>query len=162
MSKKKFKSGLESLFGDEHKEDYKVEVSTKTEDKVVAKPAHKKGGRKTGKNFIKDLDSLFGDSFMIPANQESDTEKRTSPKNNKTVVRKRVFGLDSLIQSTSEGNVFEINTPQNKRVSFVFNKKKFAKLKSIAKKENLYLKDIIGDVVINYINEYEANRGKIK
>ena len=38
---------------------------------------------------------------------------------------------------------------------FVFDKEKLAKLKEIAKMEKAYLKDIIGDVVSNFIEKYE-------
>ena len=54
--------------------------------------------------------------------------------------------------------VVEVNVPTKKRVTFVFDKEKLAKLKEIARTEKAYLKDIIGDVVSRFIEKYEKEQ----
>ena len=60
-----------------------------------------------------------------------------------------------MIRHTEDMEVVEVNVPTKKRVTFVFDKEKLAKLKEIAKMEKAYLKDIIGDVVSSFIEKYE-------
>jgi len=52
-------------------------------------------------------------------------------------------------------------TSNNKRVSFVFDKSKLKKLKSIAKIKKAHLKDIIDEVVAEYLSEFENKHGNI-
>jgi hypothetical protein len=54
------------------------------------------------------------------------------------------------------------STSNKKRVSFVFDKEKLKKLKTIAKVKKSYLKDVIDEVVAEYLAKYESNSGEIK
>ena len=190
MSKKKFKKGLESLFGDcggdpiddvvlelENTEDYQSEPEK-------LKPHAKKDSSKranAGKNFTMDLDLLFQEvvhesieeQFELKKEREKDKKKnknqkteskpKEKPEKKKRRVIPRSGGIDSLIRSTVEGSIMQIESTSNKkRVSFVFDKEKLKKLKSIAKVKKSYLKDVIDEVIAEYLAKYESNSGKIE
>ena len=179
MSKKKLKKGLESLFGDwgEPIEDIGVIELESTEDASTLsfktereKPHAKKDEDKkplAGKNFTMDLDSLFQEtmreSVVEQLKKKKDKSKKSdTPKPRKRRVIPRSGGLDSLIRSTVEDSMMVIEpTSNNKRVSFVFDKSKLQKLKSIAKIKKAHLKDIIDEVVAEYLSEFENRHGSI-
>lgn len=180
MSKKKFKKGLESLFGDfggEPIEDVVLELEN-TEDyhsepeksKAHAKKDSSKRAN-AGKNFTVDLDSLFQEvmhesieeQFELKKEKEKEkkknknqkTESKSKPEKKKRRVIPRSGGIDSLIRSTVEGSMMEIESTSNKkRVSFVFDKVKLKKLKTIAKLKKSYLKDVIDEVVAEYLSKH--------
>lgn len=67
-------------------------------------------------------------------------------------------GLDALIRQTVESSMMEVEPApalSKKRVTFVFDKQKLSRLKRIAKIERAYLKDIIGDLISEFIDDYE-------
>ena len=179
MSKKKFKKGLESLFGDwggdpiedvvlelENTEDYQSEPEK-------PRPHAKKDSSKranAGKNFTMDLDSLFQEvvhesieeQFELKKEKEKDKKNnknqksKSKPEKKKRRVIPRSGGIDSLIRSTVEGSIMQIESTSNKkRVSFVFDKEKLKKLKSIAKVKKAYLKDVIDEVVAEYLSKHD-------
>ena len=179
MSKKKLKKGLESLFGDwgDPIEDIGVIDLESTEGtsslsfKVEAEKPHSKKDEdkkaNAGKNFTMDLDSLFQETMRESVTEQlskkKDKSKKTNtPKPKKRRVIPRSGGIDSLIRSTVEGSMMVIEpTSKHKRVSFVFDKSKLKKLKSIAKIKKSHLKDIIDDVVAKYLAEFETKNGNI-
>lgn len=168
MSKKKFSSGLDILFdsnnGGEVKEDtgFLSIAEDEKEGKVTAtltKKKKKKG--KSSKNFTSDLDSLF--EVVI---EESINEKIAAAKSENEVEekgelsrriqkrpRKPLKGLNALIRATLDDDMMEFELAK-KRVSFTYDKKQYAKLKAIAKEQNVFLKDIIGEILSEYINQY--------
>jgi hypothetical protein len=179
LSKKKFKKGLESLFGDwggdpiddvvlelENTEDYQSEPEK-------PKPHAKKDSSKranAGKNFTMDLDSLFQEvvhesieeQFELKKEKKKNKNEKTEskPKAKTEKKKRRVIprsgGIDSLIRSTVEGSIMQIeSTSTKKRVSFVFDKEKLKKLKSIAKLKKAYLKDVIDEVVAEYLSKHD-------
>ena len=180
MSKKKFKKGLESLFGDwggEPIEDVVLELENSEELEVETKkstPHAKKDTDKrasAGKNFTTDLDSLFQEvvhesieeQFELKKEKEKKKKKNSKTESTPKAVKKkrrvipRSGGIDSLIRSTIEGSIMQIESTSNKkRVSFVFDKEKLKKLKSIAKLKKSYLKDVIDEVVAEYLSKHES------
>jgi len=125
----------------------------------------KEGGegrkRSSSKNFTSDLDSLFEDALKETVLEKVEKIKeKTLGSDTKTARRKRastvaLTGIDALIRKTGNLEASEL-IPTKKRVSFAFDRHKFQKLKNIAKEEKMYLKDIIGDVVSDFIKEYES------
>lgn len=169
MSKKRFTDGLESLFGAKSESENLPEESPlliKTEVKVVAVSSKKKTKSRTNKNFTSDLDSLFEDALQETIEEKmaehriSSTQTATTNRNKKSV-RRPVSGLDALIRRTIEGAESEISYEKRKRVTFVFEKNKVEKLKQIAKMEKTYLKDILGDIVEEYIKKFENKKGTL-
>ncbi|MFT4667643.1 MAG: hypothetical protein ACI9XB_004615 [Gammaproteobacteria bacterium] len=146
--------------------------------------------RTTSKNFTSDLESLFRDaltdSFEEALLSESEAveevqaieekpshqpekniirERKASPEDKPVRARRRIStpggsGLDLLIRQTSDETILEYES-LTKRVSFVFDKKKLKKLKRIAKQRQLFLKDVVGEVVAKFINEYETDNGEV-
>ena len=185
MSKKKFKKGLESLFGDwggEPIDDAVLELERTEEPRSVeseSAPHSKKDTDKkanAGKNFTTDLDALFQDvvyesideQFEKIKEKKKDKKKKDSAEKKKPKEKKkrrvvpRSGGLDSLIRSTVEGSIMQIESTSNKkRVSFVFDKEKLKKLKTIAKVKKSYLKDVIDEVVAEYLKKHSDKYGDI-
>ena len=157
MSKKKFKDGLESLFGGPAIAEPSLPENSplleKTEKKSSSKPKKTlkvKGKRsRTGKNFTSDLDTLF--ETVLESNLRESKENQKT--NGSKAKRPPVVGLDALIQRTTDHD-YDYTTTK-KRVTFIFEKKKLDKLKRIAKLQNAYLKDIIGKIVGTHIDKYD-------
>ena len=168
MSKKKFKDGLESLFGgpavaepslpenspllEQTEKDKNKKTKSKQSLKVRAKRS------KSGKNFTSDLDTLF-ESVLEKNIRESREDRETKGRRASRAKRPPVVGLDALIQRTTDDNYDYTST--KKRVTFIFEKKKLDKLKRIAKLQNAYLKDIIGKIVGSHIDKYD-DEGHLK
>jgi len=177
VSKKTLKDGLESLFG---MPPASVEEETAfMGDKVlptgkkIKKSSQRKSSdsrRRSGssKSFTADLESLFQTVVKESVAEEkkkaarkeqralgrpqSDTAESENP-------RRPMSGLDALIRQTVAPNKEEIKRAavpkEKKRVTFVFDKKKLLKLKTIAKLEKAYLKDIIGGLISEYLDDYD-------
>ena len=166
MSKKKFTSGLDSLFGtlteEAFQEDSPLLDKQKKEEKKQKAVAQKEKGklkRSSSKNFTSDLETLFEQALNETIEEKLEKHKRKT--NRKTITRRRMrplSGLDALIRKTSEMDVVEVNIPNKKRVTFIFDKQKLLRLKEIAKKEKAYLKDIIGEVMSKFIENYEQDQ----
>lgn len=180
MSKKKFNSGLESLFSegaDQDLEQGKVTLlntrkksssSSSSSSKTKAKAQAQVKSDSTAapvKSFTSDLDSLFNDVMTeaIEEKVEAIIKEDERPKRRRRVISsKPLSGLDALFRRTIDKSEEEEEVKLErtiKRVSFTFHKDRLLKLKSIAKKEKSYLKDIISDVVSEYIDEYEKKTG---
>jgi len=163
VSKKRFTDGLESLFGFSEGGNLPEEspLLVETEVKVVTKPKAKKTRKRGSKNFTSDLDSLFEDT-LESAIEETKTEYQQGNKPDKKRKQRRpVSGLDALIRRTLESGESEVSYDKRKRVTFVFEKSKVEKLKRIAKAQKVYLKDILGDIVQEYLQQYEKEGGTL-
>ena len=173
MSKKKFTDGLESLFGTTVSVHEEQGFLGRREDKPRRKRTKlsvkkKKSERpSSGKSFTLDLDSLFEQVLTETIEEKVQKAKKKSvvSKDNiektKQKYRKPMNGLDALIRQTVESSLMEVQAapvPTKKRVTFVFDKQKLARLKRIAKIEKAYLKDIIGDLISEFIDSYETTQ----
>ena len=161
-SSKNFTSDLESLFMDAMTDSYEEDIQKER----IEQPA------------AAEIDDLLAEPTtpvveepepVVPAKAaepEKDKMPEEAAKPKPTRKRKSVRstrprgGLDLLIRQTSEETYIEYES-ENKRVTFVFDKKKLQRLKMIAKSQKAFLKDIIGDVVSKYIEEYEDSNGNI-
>lgn len=160
MSKKKFKAGLESLFGDTGGEDQLPGIRPLLEkEKTKSKTATisgKRPRRRSSKNFTSDLEGLFHSALdkeykeTIESNPTTKRDRRVKKRSERPVI-----GIDALIRRTSSENREEVgvSTPLKKRVTFTLEKKKIEQLKSIAKSKKAYLKDIVDDIISSYLNE---------
>ena len=160
MSKKKFTVGLESLFGMATEEAFQEESPLLDKKKKETKKVVKDVKKRSSKNFTSDLDTLFEQALAetIEEKQEKAKSGIQAPPNPRKRRLRRLSGLDALIRHTADMETVEVNVPTKKRVTFVFDKEKLAKLKEIAKEEKAYLKDIIGEVVTNFIEKYEKEQ----
>ncbi len=166
MSKKKFKAGLESLFGDSG-EDVLSGISpllVEEKRKRKTRPV-KRLKKRSSKDFTSDLEVLFHNA--LEKEYAETIEKPHPPKGRGANIKKRndrpVIGLDALIRRTTEETNKDllVPTPLKKRVTFTLEKKKLDKLKSIAKSKKSYLKDIIDEIVSEFLTEYPNRKEHI-
>ena len=173
MSKKKFNSGLESLFSEGADQDLEQGRVTLLNSKKRSSKSTTKAEVKTDatvapiKSFTSDLDSLFNDMMTEAIEEKVEriiTDKEKPKRKRRVVSSKPLSGLDALFRRTIEKSEDEeeIKIERNiKRVSFTFHKDRLLKLKTIAKMEKSYLKDIISEVVSEYIDDYEKKTGAV-
>ncbi len=151
MSKKKFSEGLDDLFRDQPHE---AEAWAHAGDTAVRER------RMVGKNFMHDLDALLQEA-MDDALEQMETEPPSSSKSKSaTAFRSPVSGLDALIRQTMD--VQDLGTDEEtgkKRLTVAVDKTKLEKLKTIARLENAYLKDILVRLIDEYIQEYAREKG---
>ncbi len=165
MSKKKFKDGLESLFGGPAVAEPSLpenspllEQTTNKNGKAKKALKVKAKRSKSGKNFTSDLDTLF--ETVLEGNiRESNTPDKENGSRATATKKPPVVGLDALIQRTTDKD-YDYTTTK-KRVTFIFDKKKLDKLKRIAKFQDAYIKDIIGQIISTHLDKYdEEGRAK--
>ena len=100
------------------------------------------------KNF---LQNALAQRLEEMAQESTDTSNKSSGK-----------GIDALIRKTRKGEKIEVDLPAaQKRITFVMKKAYIQKLKSIARSENQYLKDVIGEIVSEFIRDYEQEHGEL-
>jgi hypothetical protein len=167
MSRKKFTDGWESLFETTHDVDLMektssehtpADISKKTRKPAANRQAAKKTRTSTGKSFTCDLESFlqeaFEDSFAEQTKQRSDSEPAPGAK---TPLTNNAQGLDALIRSTINHDSISIDESGTgpKRLVLFLDEKKILKLKNIAKTEKTLLRNIIDQIVAEYIASYE-------
>jgi hypothetical protein len=140
MAKKRFTDNLSGLFEDDYLiGDDPRAVNEEVVEVDVPVTTRKATKKITSKNFTKNLDVFI-----------SDDNRRSRGRNRRT-------GLDYLIRSTvqddpdrqPEGPV----KPETKRVTLVFNKQHLLTLKEQAKDRKMYLKDVVQEMVAQYLEE---------
>lgn len=171
MSKKKFTDGLDSLFGlstDNLTEDSPLLVNTaeKPQPKPKVRKRRNALSKPTGKSFTSDLDSLFksaiSESVAEQKKEQNEIQTLRQERARRLVRRKkRVTGLDSLLRQTIDASSVNIETKTKKRVTFVVDKMKLTQLKAIARTEKSYLKDIIGEIVSEFLDKYKSENGSL-
>lgn len=146
MAKKNFKSGLGDLLSDaldmpKEKPIPKKRTSRKTTSK-----------KKVTKSFMSDLDTLLQESIEEGVQEQASKIKEGKPK---TVIKRKkpLFGLDALIRETVETSKVEVTPQSTKRVTFIFDEDKIEKLQKIARLKKAYVKDIINEIVSEYIEQ---------
>ncbi len=159
MSKKKFSSGLDSLFvatsEDEYLNDLPIDernFSAYNADEV-ATPVRI---IKRTKDFTTSFDSFFDDSFERFESIRADEQSQSSLKDagTKKPFRKPISGIDGLIRSTMDDSG-EYNPLLKKRITMILDSQKVTRLQEIAKQESIYFKDFMHDLVMNYLREYD-------
>lgn len=163
MSKKKFTAGLESLFSEGdvanemHQEDSSLLFpSEDSGEKKQKKP--REAPKRSGKNFTDDMQGFLADTFEESFERQM-AQRKEKPSPNK-IIKKRsrrpVSGLDLLIRSTVEASSVEVDAKKSRRITLVFDVDKIDKLRSIARDKKTYLKDIIDEIVSEFIDEYDG------
>ena len=140
MAKKRFTDNLSGLFEDN---DYLIgddPMAVEEEVVDVDVPVKTKKAKKkiSSKNFTKNLDVFISDD-----NRRSRSRRRS--------------GLDYLIRSTVQDDPDrepeEPAKPETKRVTLVFNKEHLLTLKEEAKERKMYLKDVVQEMVAQYLEK---------
>ena len=152
---------MESLFGDPAvagMSPFLVDEQ-ETPKQAIIKKTRK---RASSKNFTSDLESLFLDtpSNDIPEQiEQTSVSKRT--KGIKRRTEKPVVGLDALIRRTIEENKEGLPTVASirKRITITMEKKKLEQLKEIAKEKKTYLRNIIDELVSEFLKDNTLQDG---
>ena len=166
MSKKRFSSGLDSLFDSPRDGHDFVESAMATQappPSVSELEAEVKAvvmKRTTTKNFTSDLDSLFQYAFTEAIEEKAEKLRRESGLDDpfdtkRNTYKKPLAGLDALIRETVDTSLVGFEHAPIKRFTIMFENKKIEKLKTIAKQERAFVKDLVGDVLTEFINNYE-------
>ena len=163
MAKKRFTEGMESLFGGG--EGYEREKLTLfPPEETVAAGAQSDDHRKSNKGFAASLDAFLAEAFES-LDRESAEDGETAAEAETTARtqsrprgRRPGSGLDLLIRQTSEQSQFVPQQHDTRRVTLIFNKEHLEKLKTIARRRNTYLKDVIGEIVDRYLRRYESEK----
>lgn len=159
MSKKRFSEGLDDLFSDS-----KANVGGLfSNDAVVTAPvSERRGGHK---NFMSDLDSLLQEALeeSLEKYQTNRSDDEAPSNKSKSAARETnsplPSGLDALIRQTID--VQDIVTDENtgkRRLTVAVDKTKIEKLKTIARLENAYMKDLLVTLIDEYIAEYAKQK----
>ena len=152
-----FKDSLDSLFdafdsAEGGLQDFPILAATpKTKPKTDRKRAS------TGKSFLGDLDEFFKDTL-----EETLAERLQDIKQGKKPVRqarrtKPLFGIDAIIQSTVDSTTIKPDFKEQK-ITLTFDVTKLDRLNEIADVEKARIKDIIDDLIVQYIAEYEEKK----
>lgn len=128
--------------------------------------------KKNNKKFFSELDSFFEsamDDLWNESKEQVPEKIATEIKDQSPKAGKKSFfsGFDALFSSTAtnmpeSSPLGDGETAYMKRVTFLFKKDKLEELKHMAKKEKLYLRDIISKVLDDYLAEKLAAEEKQK
>lgn len=162
MAKKRFTDSFESLFGDPIEDTQAQEQDTtsgnkREEDTASADPDKKKV---SGKDFTDSLHSFLSDTFEESFERQMAEAEKQEPAEKPKRPRRRRSSLDMLIRNTVEPSKIEIEgeAPKRRRITLTFEPQKLEKLRSIARLERAMLKDIINEIVGDYIQKYEVDK----
>lgn len=102
---------------------------------------------KVSSKFGSSLDALFSADEDIVTVAANDSE---------SVKRKR--GIDYLFRSTMGRKIMGMLSEEDqKRVTFLYSRSQLEKVRKISKAEAVYMKDIIGEAVNQWIESYETD-----
>ena len=163
MSKKKFSEGLDDLF-----KDSKVEELSLSSNVVGADVASRQAERRaSGKNFATDLDALLQEAMeeSLEKYESNQPDSVTAGSKSKSVPLREALGgaltgLDALIRQTID--VQELSTDETtgkRRITVAVDKSKIEQLKTIARLKNAYLKDMLVELIDQFIDEYTRKKG---
>jgi hypothetical protein len=116
--------------------------------------------RRASKNFTSDLDSLFQEAFTEAVEEKLDKLKRDSGiqdpfANDDRTYKKPLSGLDALIRQTVDASLASLDHAAVKRLTIMFESQKIEQLKTIAKQERSFVKDLVSGVLSEFIENYE-------
>lgn len=156
INKKTFAEGLNDMF-----------TQVLSEDNPQDAPSHlapasttRKRGAGSSKSFSNDLALFLQETIEDVVEEKGEIIKNEGldavTKNNTSKNRKPAIGLDALIRSTLEGGIAQES--DKKRITFTFDKEKVDKLKQIADAEKARIRDIIEQLVLDYVEQYKLSK----
>jgi hypothetical protein len=156
MSKKKFTDGINDLFI----EDQNTYTETTTASTTTAAEPRRGGS----KRFVTNLDSLLSEISEDPFFSEPSTrgfgQSGKSKSTQNSGYRAPVTGLDALIRQTLVNiDPGEQEDETKRRVSVVIDRAKLDRLKTIARMEGAFMKDIITKLIEEYVGKYAKEKG---
>ncbi|MEM6378575.1 MAG: hypothetical protein AAF705_10185 [Bacteroidota bacterium] len=156
MAKKRFTSGMDSLFDETpDRKDLEQDTSSLKKQPKGKDSASKTDKKNQGKGFSDDLKAFLQEAFEESFDQQMEQPKPPTRKSTRNVKPKR--GLDALLRSTIEPSKMRLQNKPVRRLTISFDEQKLAKLKSIARQEKTFLKDIIDEIVGDYLESYDKD-----
>ena len=178
MSKKRFTMGMENLlheasqsspvFDSESPKNQQVSLPTEGNTRpvegisLIGEQTVTPLRRSHGKKFSEDLQTFLQEAFDDSFEKYSDPNYIQDDSSNKKRTLKPMAGLDAILRSTVDPKSMRLGPGNTRRLTLVFDESKLNKLKSIARLERSYLKDIIDEIVEEFIKEYEVQKGLIE
>ncbi len=151
MSKKRFSEGLEDLF--QHNAGDASTAALPQGEGAATERRH------ASKNFTRDLEALF-EAAMSEEDDFVGTEA-PSPVATTMATHHRAAGLDALIRPTeTQGSETAEAGAALKRLTVTVERAKLEKLRSLARVENLYLKDILQRAIDEYLKKHDPEADK--
>jgi hypothetical protein len=160
MAKKRFTGDFTDSIFDESSPKEAAAMPTSATKVETDAPASAVVLRRTSKNFTSDLDSLFQEAFTEAVEEKLDKMKRDSGLQDPFAADERAYkkplsGLDALIRQTVDASLASLDHAAVKRLTIMFENQKIEKLKSIAKNERSFVKDLVSGVLSEFIENYE-------
>jgi len=166
MAKKRFTDGLESLMGESSGSKAQVKELLLFPELANDPPPPKYEKRPAQKGFAAELQSFLTEAFeesfeaqMSLLERDMDSQQQQAASSSKTV-RRPPTGLDALIRSTIEPETMNVQEYPTRRIVLTFDEAKIEKLQQIAQVKKTVLKDMISEIVSNFIRTYEKKKGK--
>lgn len=151
MAKKRFKEGMESLFEESSDPKGREQERKKATPQSFREDSEDK---KSSKGFRSELKSFLQEAFEESLEEQLDRkDKKRKPPRKKSAKPKA--GLDALLRSTIEPSKMRLQNKPVRRLTISFDEEKLTKLKKIARKERTYLKDIIDEIVSEFLESYK-------
>lgn len=151
MSKKRFSEGWGDLFADTASDEQRHE-----EDGLLSLPDRRKTektkpqtSRSSGKNFSDSLDIFLQEAME----NEGETEATFEVPTNVGRRRRRIKGggLNSLLRNTLDQDSGELPSENTRRLTLLVSREKLDQLKKVAKAEKVPLRDLVLDIIGDYI-----------
>jgi hypothetical protein len=160
MAKKRFTGDFTDSIFDESSPKEAAAMPTSATKIDTDAPASAVTLRRTSKNFTSDLDSLFQEAFTEAVEEKLDKMKRDSGLQDPFAADERAYkkplsGLDALIRQTVDASLASLDHAAVKRLTIMFENQKIEKLKTIAKNERSFVKDLVSGVLSEFIENYE-------
>ncbi|MDZ7879457.1 MAG: hypothetical protein U5L45_17395 [Saprospiraceae bacterium] len=161
MAKKRFTGDFtDSIFDDSSPKEAAAMPTSATKVETDMVSASGVVLRRTSKNFTSDLDSLFQEAFTEAVEEKLDKMKRDSGlqdpfANEERTPKKPLSGLDALIRQTVDASLASLDHAAVKRLTIMFENQKIEKLKTIAKQERAFVKDLVSGVLSDFIENYD-------
>lgn len=151
MSKKRFSEGLDELF--------QSSGDTTSAALPQAESTARERRSSSSKNFVRDLEALFEEAMADDLDETPESDAGIPPAGvAQTPVRTRSAGIDALIRPTEtySTETAEVGVTL-KRLTVTVERAKLEKLRSLARIENLYLKDLLQRAIDDYLKKYEPD-----
>jgi hypothetical protein len=159
-NKKKFSEGLEQMFQTSLFEGLYEPMDKQDAPSVPPPSAQDRQSPGVSKSFAGSLEQFLQETIdeiveeKVGEIQEKGLE---TVRANKGRSNKPAIGIDILIRSTVESA--EAYDNGKKRITFTFEKDKVEKLREIADQERSRIRDIVEDLINNFIQGYRWNEG---
>lgn len=167
MAKKRFTDGLESLMGESSGSKAQVKELLLFPELASDPPPPKYEKRASQKGFAAELQSFLTEAFeesfeaqMSLLERDMDSSSQQQAASSSKPVRRPATGLDALIRSTIEPDTMNVQEFPTRRIVLTFDEEKIEKLQKIANVKKTVLKDMISEIVSNFIRTYEKKKRK--